>query len=145
MNNVVEPVDKQYPQNTKQERIHRELINKGEALTEIFDVKHKFQERLEEQIAAIQKKIGSNPINHPNMQHWDETKIRPHGLKFTFGQRATGGWFSKINYVGTDFKNDPYIKAFVVKQGRYAKISVKHLDIFDMAKIIDYLKLTYNV
>jgi hypothetical protein len=142
---LVEPTIINNP-TTRQEKIHKLLVTdkNGQALSGVWQLKNEYTERLKEQIFALQKKLGKKPINHPRMNGYHDTKIKPHGFKFTYGTMGQN-WFSKLNYVGTNFDNEPYIKAFVVGRKRYVRVLVNHLDIFDMAKIIDYLNYMYNV
>lgn len=147
-NLLVEPIEPTIINNpnTKQEKIHKFLVTdkNGQALSGAWDLKNQYTERLKKQVFDLQKKLGKKPINHPRMNGYYDTKIKPHGFKFTFGNMGQN-WFSKLNYVGTNSDNEPYIKAFLVARKRYSRVYVHNLDIFDMAKIIDYLNYIYNV
>ena len=126
---------------TKQERIQKELMINGEKHNEISTIRINYIDRLDKQISSIQEKIGKNktPISD-----YFETKIKPHGLKFQLHNHCSY-WFYKINYVGVNHIGEKYIKGFSPAKGKYVRIYIHNLTMFDLAKTIDYLKLTYDV
>ena len=129
----------------KQDEIIQEIKENGEKYNEYLNFKDNYRTILKNQIIKLHKKLGALPARNKGLVNCMETKVKPQGLHLhSMGYQSQ--WFCKLNYVGIDAKDEPYIKVFVVRKFKYENAYVKNLKfISDIAKLIDYLKITYNV
>lgn len=130
----------------KQQRVSDEIHQSGELFTKYKNLKHEYRERLAEQVLKLQEMFGKGPSKNKMMANCLETKVKPHGFHLHANGDAHIKWFSKLNYVGVNQDDEPYVKYFLVGRRKYQSVLVRNMKfIDDIAKVSDYFKITYNI
>ena len=130
---------------TKEENLKRQLHKEGEYLNKVNDLLVEYREILNNQIIQIQKNLGKSPNKNKGLTNHFDTKVSHYAFHLR-GYDKFYQYYSKLNYVGTTLDGNTYVKCFVVGSRQYKNLYVKNMKhIDDLAKLIDYFKLIYDV
>lgn len=130
---------------TKEENLKQQLHKEGEYLTKVNKLLAEYRGILNNQIIKIQELLGKSPTKNKGMFGHFDTKVSHYAFHLR-GYDKYYQYYSKLNYVGTTQDGNTYVKCFVVGSRQYKNLYVKNMKhIDDLAKLIDYFKLIYNV